>query len=371
MPDKGPYKAIVRHSGSSTIVEKQYPIIEPGDLVLAPESVSLCGTDHQMLRGIRNDPSPILGHEGACRIIDGANEVNGFTLGQRVTLNPTNPNDPSFLLGHNIDGLFQQRVVIPRRAVESGMVVPIEDELSSDIATLIEPLAVVDYALACLQLSKAEQLVIIGDGLIGNLAACRASMSDRWSHVVLVHSTEQGKKWSENTWDGTKVQSFSTDEFNNSLADEPIGCLIATHRDRTPESIDLIAKAAGVHLLAVHVIGGVAPQDQSRHFPGVDLTGIRAANTGGPWPPNRTIHESENAKVAFTGNRGVTSNALAQAATDLTGIIPDVAPLISHSLDLQPAVELMNHMVATQSRHIDSRPIMRLVISMNPEMTSK
>lgn len=362
------YRAIIRHAGASAVIERPLPEIEPGDLLLAPEAASLCGTDHQMLRGIRNDPSPVLGHEGACRIVAGVESSGRFHLGQRVTVNPTNPQDPSFLLGHNIDGLFQQRVVIPRRAVEAGLVVPIDDDLSSSTATLIEPLAVVDYALACLRLADAETLVVLGDGLIGNLAARRAADNGTWTKIIVAHATRAGYRWTEETWDDDLIHNCMEAELEEHLDNGFVGCLIATHRDRTPASVDRIHEAAGTRLRAVHVIGGVAPDGVADTLPGIDLAGIRAANTGGPWPPCRTIAESNGRTIAFTGNRGVTSQRLARAAADLTNIPAQVSPLISHVLDVDSSVDLMNRMVAQQSRHIDDETIMRLVIAMNPDL---
>ncbi|AXL12572.1 alcohol dehydrogenase [Microbacterium foliorum] len=363
------YRAIIRHAGASAVIERRLPEIAPGDLLLAPEAVSLCGTDHQMLRGIRNDPSPVLGHEGACRIVAGADSSGRFHLGQRVTVNPTNPQDPSFLLGHNIDGLFQQRVVIPRRAVEAGLVVPIDEGMSSSIATLIEPLAVVDYALACLRLADAETLVVLGDGLIGNLAARRAADNDTWAKIIVAHATSAGYRWTDETWDDDLIHNCMEAKLEEHLDNNSsVGCLIATHRDRTPASVDRIHEAAGTRLRAVHVTGGVAPDAVANTLPGIDLAGIRAANTGGPWPPRRTNTESNGHTIAFTGNRGVMSQHLTRAAADLTSNPAQVSPLISHVVDMDSSVDIMNRMVARQSRHIDGETIMRLVIAMNPDL---
>lgn len=364
------YRAIVRHSGASTIIERPVPEIVSGDLLLAPEAVSLCGTDHQMLRGIRNDPSPVLGHEGACRIVAGAGASGQFYLGQRVTVNPTNPQDTSFLLGHNIDGLFQQRVVIPRRAVEAGLVVPIDEDMSSSIATLIEPLAVIDYALACLRLAEFETLVVLGDGLIGNLAARRAADKGIWTKIIVAHHTSGGYRWTEEAWNDDLIHNCMEADIEEHLDYRTVGCLIATHRDRTSTSVDRIHEAAGNRLRAVHLTGGVAPDAVAGTVPGVDLVGIRTANTGGPWPPRRTIAESNGRTIAFTGNRGVTSRSLTRAAADLVSNPGQVSPLISHVLDMDSAVELMNRMIAQQSRHIGEHMVMRLVITMNPDLTT-
>jgi hypothetical protein len=80
------------------------------------------------------------------------------------------------------------------------------------------------------------------------------------------------------------------------------------------------------------------------------------------------VVDGGDAVIVFTGNRGVPSKSLAQAALDLAAN-PDLAlPLLSHTRSMEGAVELMNRMVAIRSRHIDGELIMRLIIEMNPEL---
>ncbi|WP_245545990.1 alcohol dehydrogenase catalytic domain-containing protein [Nocardia higoensis] len=112
--------AIVRDGSWSSVRRRPTPRPGRGEIVVAPEKVSLCGTDIQIVRGDRDDPSPIVGHEGAARVVAVGAGVELLTPGLRVVINPTHPGDPSFLLGHDVDGLFQQRVLIggirrPRR----------------------------------------------------------------------------------------------------------------------------------------------------------------------------------------------------------------------------------------------------------------
>ncbi|MFI2242662.1 alcohol dehydrogenase catalytic domain-containing protein [Streptomyces chrestomyceticus] len=181
-------RAVVRQGGTSRVQSRPTPDPGPGEVLLAPEAVSLCGTDIQMLRGLRDDPSPVLGHEGACQVVAVGAGVTRVRPGDRVVVDPTHPGDPSFLLGHNVDGLFQQRVLIAASAVEAGLLVPIGDAPGSHGATLVEPLAVVDYAWHCLDLAPGEELVVVGDGLIGNLAAERARHLFEDVRVTLVHT---------------------------------------------------------------------------------------------------------------------------------------------------------------------------------------
>ncbi|MDR7384925.1 alcohol dehydrogenase catalytic domain-containing protein [Promicromonospora iranensis] len=366
--------AIRRFHGASAVVDQPVPAPGPGEVVLAPEAVSLCGTDLQMLRGIRDDPSAVLGHEGACRVADVGPGVTVLAVGDRVTVNPTHPGDPTFLLGHNVEGLFQQRVRIAASAVAAGLLVPIGEDLDSATATLIEPLAITDYALDCLADasvrpgSTADVLAVLGDGLVGNLAAIRGAARGPWSRVVLAHTSMAGLQWSVDTWGEHAIEHVLVDDLPAAVGGDRLHALVATHRDRTLDLVDLLAGHLGDSTTAMHVTGGVPADARPVNLPGVDLVGVRAANTGGPWPPRRTVWESGERQIRLTGNRGVTSAALAVAAAELVTYGPDLAPLITHRTDLRGGADLMNRMVSARSRHIDDRLVVRLVVMVNPDL---
>ncbi|HEX8869768.1 MAG TPA: alcohol dehydrogenase catalytic domain-containing protein, partial [Lentzea sp.] len=227
------HKAIVRHGDVCAVESRPTPTAGPGEIVVAPEQVSLCGTDIQILRRVRDDPSDVVGHEGAARVVEVGEGVAGFAPGDRVVVNPTHPGDPSFLLGHNVGGLFQQRVLIAASAVSGGLVGRLPEELSSARATLVEPYAVVRYAMACLAKVAPRSFVVFGDGLIGNLAAFVAR---RWLHpevdVVVVHRTELGHAWTSKAL--PDVRNVRWDEVDRlALAVGPVAVLVATHRDGT------------------------------------------------------------------------------------------------------------------------------------------
>ncbi|MBO1419184.1 alcohol dehydrogenase catalytic domain-containing protein [Streptomyces sp. FH025] len=363
--------AIERHGGSSRVTARTTPVPGPGEVVLAPESVSLCGTDIQMLRGLRDDPSPVIGHEGACRVIAVGAGVTEVAVGDRVAVNPTHPGDPSFLLGHNVDGLFQQRVLIAASAVAAGLLVPLDEKLDSASATLVEPTAVVTYATDCLARSSYEELVVIGDGLIGNLAALRASL-DPGARVTLVHGGQAGLAWSARNLPGGTVRHVLARDVVRVAAESagrPVAVLIGTHRDRTVAALDLARQAYGDAVRAVHLIGGVDAHATSRHFPGVDLPGVRAANTGGPVPPHEVRwSDGRTPPVRFTGNRGVTGRALAAAAAELTASNGRFDVLITHRRSLREGAELMNRMIYGRSRVVDGELVMRLVVDLNDDL---
>ncbi|WP_037159502.1 alcohol dehydrogenase catalytic domain-containing protein [Rhodococcoides fascians] len=357
------HRAIVRHGSHSSVEIRPTPSPGPGELLLAPEAVSLCGTDIQIVRGDRNDPSPIVGHEGAARVVELGEGVSEFAVGDRVVVNPTHPHDSSFLLGHNVEGLFQERVVIGASAVSSGLVSLLPDDLSSVRATLVEPYAVVRYALSCLARETPQTLLIFGDGLIGNLAATLApSAMFPTVEVAMVHRTELGAKWTANYL--PSVQNFSSgDDWERHITGS-VAVLGATHRAGTVASIDEAIRRLGDRVVAVHPIGGVPAKATSGLLPGVDIAGVRQANTGGPTPPAVTTFSRGAQRVAFTGNRGVTNDQLTAAATALTAADDAIDGLLTHRRDIVEGTALMNTICEQRTRVVDGELVMRLVVGL-------
>lgn len=356
------HRAIVRHGSACRIEETPTPDPHEGELLLAPEHVSLCGTDIQILRRDRDDPSPVVGHEGAARVVGVGPGVDGFVPGDRVVVNPTHPGDPSFLLGHNVPGLFQQRVLIGASAVRGGLVSHLPEDLPAARATLVEPYAVVRYALSCLALSAPDTLVVHGDGLTGNLAALLAPrFFFPTVRVVVVHRTEAGRAWTR----------AHVPHAVSVLASEPLDAqvtgraalLVTTHRGGTVPAVEAALAALGERLVAVHPLGGVPPRATTPLLPGVDLDGVRRANTGGPWPPAVTTFARQGLSVALSGNRGVTNAQLLASAAALRAD-STADGLLTHVLPLEPGVRHLNRIIRDRTRTVDGELVVRLVIDL-------
>ena len=72
------HRAIIRCGDHCEIRMTSISPVSNGELVVAPEKVSICGTDIQILRGQRDDPAPIVGHEGLSTVIAAGRGVNDF-----------------------------------------------------------------------------------------------------------------------------------------------------------------------------------------------------------------------------------------------------------------------------------------------------
>ena len=357
------HKAIVRRGRWCAVESRPDRPPGPGELAVAPEKVSLCGTDIQILRGDRDDPSDIVGHEGAARVVGVGAGVDGFRIGDRVVINPTHPDDSSFLLGHNVEGLFQERVVIAASAVSGGLVSLLPDELSASRATLVEPFAVVRYALAALAAATPDTLIIHGDGLIGNLAAFLAPHFLLPSgQVVVVHRSSEGMEWTGRHAPAGTRSALDTDPTLYDGVGDAVAVLVATHRGGTIPAIEGAVRGLGARLRAVHPVGGLAPDARTPLLPGVDLPAVRAANTGGPWPPSTVTFAQRDRRIVCSGNRGVTNTQLVAAAGELVDWGGSIDALLTHEVSVEEAPRDLDAICAGRSRIVDGELVMRLVV---------
>ncbi len=350
------HRAIVR-AGSALVVAPR-PTIAParGELSIATLYAGLCGTDIQMLRGLRDDPAPVIGHEGVARVVAaGAGVPAKYAPGTIVMVNPTHPTDPSFLLGHNLDGLLQERTLLPATAVAGGMVLPLPATTDITLAPLLEPLAAVCYGLGELAASHLATLLVIGDGVLGHLAvrAARSRLGEG-VRVALVHHTEAGRAFSE-------ASPYPADLLLTGLSDVrlpgPVAALVVTPRDATIAAVES-ALAAGAEV--VDIVGGLPPGAVTPFLPGLDLVAVRAANCGGRPTPARITTTADG--IRLFGHRGVANSHLREAAAELANDPDRYRDLITHEIDLNGAVRVMRALARSPHRVIDGRRLVKLSV---------
>lgn len=126
----------------------------PGEVELAPAYVGICGTDLHTFHGdmdARASAPAVLGHEMSGRVIRVGPDVEGWQLGDAVTVMPLRWDDscPACRAGHQhicqhldfigIDspGAMQQRWLVP-----ASTLIRLPESLALDRAALVEPTAV-------------------------------------------------------------------------------------------------------------------------------------------------------------------------------------------------------------------------------------
>ena len=279
------------------------------------------------------------------------------------TVNPTHPYDDAFLLGHTVDGFLQERLLIPATAVAAGLVIPVPEEFDDGLAPLLEPLAVVRYALTELAVFEPDRLLVVGDGTIGHLAVRAAA---RWlgPDVVtcLVHHTRGGLEFS-------RGRPRRADTLVLASAPDPLphggrtAAIMATPRPGTLPALDRVL-GTQPDLVAVDVIGGVPPGGCSAALPGVDLPALRAANRGGVPRPARVAEVTtvEGRRLHAFGHRGVGNRHLAEAVAELVRAPDRYRDLITHVMDLPEARAAMSALSGSPGRVIDGRRLIKLAV---------
>src|SRR5450756_378394 len=170
--------AVVTTPGTIAVQELPDPTPGPGEIVVAPRAVGICGTDLHIIDGeFPPAPYPLVpGHEFAGEVVALGAGVTGLSIGERVAV------DPSLFCGHctycqrqrgnlcedwgatgdTVDGAFAELVAVP-----AGNAYAIPDSLSWGAAALIEPLACVVHGLRRLAMVPGSELLVVGAGTLG------------------------------------------------------------------------------------------------------------------------------------------------------------------------------------------------------------
>lgn len=183
----------------------------PGEIQVRVEAVGICGSDlhaysEGAVGGTANVYPMVLGHEPAGTIVKIGPDVTGLAAGDRGALEPAlYCYHCEFCLGgrHNVcanirflsspqhPGFLRERVNLP-----ASNFVPMPAGMSSDHATLIEPLAVALHSLNVASIQAGETVAIFGAGPIGllTIAALKAVGAGRiWVVEPVAHRRELAK----------------------------------------------------------------------------------------------------------------------------------------------------------------------------------
>jgi L-iditol 2-dehydrogenase len=159
------------------------PVLLDDDVLISVKACGICGSDVHGLDGStgRRVPPLIMGHEAAGEIIQTGKKVNGWRAGDRVTFDSTiyrpddwytrnglyNLSDGRMVFGvspgdYKRDGAFAEYLTVPQH-----LLYRIPAGVSYTQAALVEPAAVALHAVNITPVSKNDNAVVVGAGLIG------------------------------------------------------------------------------------------------------------------------------------------------------------------------------------------------------------
>lgn len=167
-----------------TLDERPIPVPGSDELLIRVHAASICGTDLKIIRGghfrVGPNETRVLGHELAGEIVGLGSGVERWRIGQRVSVVPNigcgvcsmcrkglNNMCPSYdAFGINIDGGFQQFMIVNAAAIRGGNIVEIPKDMPYNVASLIEPLSCCFNAWKDLHVTPEDRVLILGTGPI-------------------------------------------------------------------------------------------------------------------------------------------------------------------------------------------------------------
>jgi alcohol dehydrogenase len=178
-------KALVyTQANEMQVLERPYPSLESGEVVLKIDSVGICGSDMHAYHGKdpRRMPGLVLGHEFSGTIAEAGSPL--FSVGQRVTGNPlitcghceyclqgrNNLCANRTMVGMTRPGAFAEYMSIP-----ASSLIALPEHLSLDDAAITEPAATavhaINLSMRALQRPVQEcRVLVLGGGAIGMLS---------------------------------------------------------------------------------------------------------------------------------------------------------------------------------------------------------
>jgi L-iditol 2-dehydrogenase len=172
--------AVYYNNRDIRIEERPVPEIGPNELLVRVESSGICGSDVMEWYRIKKAPL-VLGHEIAGTIVEKGNDVDRFSIGDRVFVSHHVPCNTCYyceeehhslcdtLRSTNFDpGGFAELIRVPAINVEFGTF-RLPESISFDDGVFIEPLACVVRGLRTARSKKSWSTLIIGSGISGLL----------------------------------------------------------------------------------------------------------------------------------------------------------------------------------------------------------
>lgn len=170
-----------------TIEEREPEPLRPGEARIAVAYVGICGTDLHIFHGdmdARVARPATIGHEMSGTIVDLAPDVEGWSVGDAVTVMPLawDGTCPACLAGNehicqNLDfiGIDSPGALQEHWNVPASTLVRLPAGVSLRDAALVEPVAVAVHDVRRSELGPGDRAVVIGAGPIGVLIATVAT----------------------------------------------------------------------------------------------------------------------------------------------------------------------------------------------------
>jgi threonine dehydrogenase-like Zn-dependent dehydrogenase len=171
----------------------------PGEVLVRPEAVGICGSDYHFLTGELVTPPEfgpqfprVQGHEVAAQVVaQGPGCPPGLPIGQRVALFPMSWCGACYACTHGrrnacpnfrLIGVHVEGALADYLTIAAEQVLPVAD-LDAPLVAFCEPVSIAVHAVERGEVGEGEPVVVIGGGPIGQSVALCAL--DRGARVML------------------------------------------------------------------------------------------------------------------------------------------------------------------------------------------
>ena len=162
--------------------EVEKPSAGKGQILLKVMKIGICGSDIHVYHGKHPfTPYPVTqGHEVSCMVEELGEGVEGFHIGQKVTVEPQVYCGECYPCRHGKYNLCEHLKVMGFQttglashyfAVDASKVTPLPDEMTFDQGAMIEPAAVTVHAARRAGDLTGKKVAVLGAGPIGILVA--------------------------------------------------------------------------------------------------------------------------------------------------------------------------------------------------------
>lgn len=359
---------VVTESGEIALAQRSLIKPKHGELLISLLQVGVCGTDLQILRKMRQDHAKVLGHEGVGVVTAAGSDVDEPWIGRHVLFNPVDPSDQDRILGHNIDGIFQQYFLVSKTARQQGLIVPYDAVLPSMCGPLVEPLATVIYAHTLVNKKVSPRTVaVVGAGPVGIFHALYAKKCEG-ARVFLINQSMTRLRWAIDhniviDREAILDSDDSVREILNLTDGKGVDAVyLCTPRLAAPDALE-----KGLRYVrdggCINLFGGFSKGDTALSLASIELSHIRRANVCGV--PTEGYYQSvnvDNKTIWITGNRGSSVAHMMQAMELLKNNSHVFSSVISHLVSLREAPALLNTLRQSSGGEIEGRLYMKAVI---------
>ena len=273
----------------------------PGEVQVRVNAVGLCGSDlHSYSEGAVGDTPcqypMVLGHEPAGTVVKTGTGVTGWQVGDRAALEPalycyhcefcrTGRHNVCanirFLSTPGNAGFFREFVNLP---VVNLFAIP--PDLSLELATIVEPLAVAMHSLLFAAIQPGETVAVFGAGPIGllTIACLKVAGAGRiWAIAPLPHRRELARHMGA----PATLDPSQTDDARQILADTAhrgVDCAIdcAAKEDTINAAIRSTRNAGRVVLTGIHSAAMVPFEVSPMRRKELAIFNVRRSNTESP-----------------------------------------------------------------------------------------